>query len=130
MTAQKISKFHRTILSLFQKLIVNYWIADGRWSVRNIRQEIVEKLQNCKNLIARLKNISDTQSIANIHCNDPRINLDTKESQQLCRGSYSTRDEQYYRSDIVSRILALFGKYRISVISMHHRDILYDILKG
>ena len=40
------------------------------------------------------------------------------------------RDERYYRSDFVSRILALFGKYRISVISRHYRDILYDILNG
>ena len=40
------------------------------------------------------------------------------------------RGERYYRSDIVSRILALFGKYRISVISMQYRDILYDILRG
>ena len=39
----------------------------------------------------------------------------------------TTRDERYYRSDIVSRILALFGKYRISVILRQYRDILYDI---
>ena len=41
-----------------------------------------------------------------------------------------TRGERYYRSDIVSCILALFGKYRISVISRQYRDILYDILRG
>ena len=38
-----------------------------------------------------------------------------------------TRGERYYRSYIVSRILALFGKYRISVILRQYRDILYDI---
>ena len=39
----------------------------------------------------------------------------------------TTRGERYYRSYIVSRILALFGKYRISVILRQYRDILYDI---
>ena len=37
------------------------------------------------------------------------------------------RGERYYRSYIVSRILALFGKYRKSVILRQYRDILYDI---
>ena len=34
----------------------------------------------------------------------------------LTVSTLAIRDERYYRSDIVSRILALFGKYHISVI--------------
>ena len=45
----------------------------------------------------------------------------------LTVSTLAIRDERYYRSYIVSRILALFGKYRISVILRQYRDILYDI---
>ena len=38
-----------------------------------------------------------------------------------------TRGERYYRSYIVSRTIALFGKYCISVILRQYCDILFDI---
>ena len=45
----------------------------------------------------------------------------------MCYSNFQIRDVQYHRWGIISRILALFGKYRISVILRQYPDILYDI---